>query len=212
MSTLNLTIDQGKTFTRTFYWAVQPYIYKAITACDNAAPIGFTVASHGLTAGWPFWVAGAGNLTPLSTASTAATITKTVNAASDPPSSADLHFATVADANTVKINDINGALLKTYTSGGYIQYLTPVDLTGYSARMNIKSRIGGTTLWTGSTALGDFAIDVAANTIILTIAPAVTAAFDFLRGTYDIEMFTAADASVSLLASGAVTVNREVTA
>lgn len=203
-TTFNLAINQGKTFTATFRWAASPYIYKAITAANNAAPLRLTVPSHGLVDGWPIWVQGAGGLA----ARSGYTVLKPVNARTDPPSSNDIHTATVVDSNTVELNNINGEILTTYTSGGYIQYLTPADLSAYSARMSIRSRTGGELLWSGDSAGGEITINNSTKKITLEISDTDTAAFDFLKAVYELELYTGS--AVSVLASGNVTVTREV--
>jgi hypothetical protein len=183
---------------------MKPYVYKAITAVSNVAPIRLTAPSHGLVDNWPVWVQGAGGLV----AKAGYTVLKPVNARIDPPPASEFHTATVVDANTIELNDINGQILTAYTSGGYVQYLTPVDLSAYSARMTIRTRVGGTSLWTGTSGDGDIVVDNSTKTIALTISDTDTAAFDFLKAIYDLEMYTGS--TVSLLASGNVTVAREV--
>jgi len=50
-------------------------------------------------------------------------------------------------------------------SGGYVVYYTPVNLVGYTARMTIKDKIGGTVLATLVMQAGTgFVIDTAAQT------------------------------------------------
>ena len=58
----------------------------------------------------------------------------------------EYHQVTVIDANTIEFNDVNAAAFKAYTSGGYLQYNTPADLTGYTARMAIKAKAGESNL------------------------------------------------------------------
>lgn len=195
----DLRIVQGKTYTVSFRWATPPYIYKAITAIAKTAPLRLTVPTHGMPDGWRFAIAGVGGMTSL-------------NASADPPRQRDFYTGTVVDPNTIDINDINGTLLSAYTSGGHIQFYTPADMTLMSARMTIRDKVGGTVLWSGTSAAGDIAIDVAKAQVVITIDAVSTAALSDLRGVYDIEMVTPDGADpeiVNLLASGRVFVERE---
>lgn len=135
-----------------------------------------------------------------------------INAEANKLTSRDYHQATVLDANTVEINDINAAGFKPYASGGYIQFGTPVDLTGFKARMTIKNRVGGTELLNLTTTNNRITIDAAARIISLTISAEDTAALTWTSGVYDLEMVSGdTPPVVTALLSGRVTVTKEVT-
>jgi hypothetical protein len=193
----DLIIQQGKTFSRLLRWEVPPIVYKAITAITKTAPVRLTVVGHGIPAGWRATVVSAKGM-------------KEINAVNTPPRGKDYHRATVIDVDTVEFNDVNAANYTAYTSGGYLQYNTPVDLTGMTARMTIKDRVGGTELASFTTENGGIDIDTAAYTITLYMAAADTAAFTWRRGVYDLEMVSA-DGTVTLLLYGDVSVEKEVT-
>ena len=100
-------------------------------------------------------------------------------------------------------------------SGGILQFNTPVDLTGYVARMKIKDKVGGTVL--ASTEAGDtpldilsIALDTAKSTITLTISATATAALIWTKGVYELEMVSSTGVVTAIL-SGKVTVAKEVT-
>lgn len=131
--TKDLTITQGKTFSLVVRWETEPVIRKAITAISLAsgAPRP-TVAAHGLTNGWLCYITRAKGMPQ-------------INAANNPPRDTDYHPATVIDANTVELNDIdpvdaNGREWPAYDTGGFLCWNTPVDLTGYTAAMSILDR------------------------------------------------------------------------
>jgi hypothetical protein len=196
---LNLTIRQGETFLRTIRWESPPFIYKAITAITAAAPVAITAAGHGLATGWRVAVVSAKGM-------------KEINARNTPPRDTDYHQVTVTGADAITINDINSADYTAYTSGGYLQFYTPVDLTAYSARLTIRDRIGGTVLAELTSGLPDnrIALDNANHTITITISATDTAAFAFTKGVYDLEMVSGSGA-VTTIYSGNVVVTREVT-
>jgi hypothetical protein len=89
-------------------------------------------------------------------------------------------------------------------------FYSPVELTGYSARMTIKNRVGGDVLL-ALVSPDDIALDVTEYTITITVSAEDTAAMSFTKGVYDIEMVSPAGI-VTAIFSGNVTVVKEVTA
>ena len=198
-ATKDLTIQQGRTFSLALRWESPPVVYRPITAIAQTAPARLTVPAHGVPDGWRVAITNVKGMTE-------------INAEANKLTSRDYHQATVLDANTVEINDINAAGFKAYTSGGYIQFDTPVDLTGFKARMAIKNRVGGTVLYTLTTENGGIVIDAAAKLVTLNISAADTTLMTFTTGVYDLEMVSGAtQAVVTALLSGRVTVSKEVT-
>lgn len=204
----DLEIKQGKTFSLVLRWETEPIVYKAITAISLAsgAPR-LTVTGHDTPNGWRGAVARVKGMTQ-------------INAKNSPPRASDYVTATVINANTIELNSVtpcddSGTEWPAYISGGFWQFNTPVDLVGYTARMKIKDKVGGTVL--ASTEAGDsplnvlaIAIDNTAKTITLTIAATATDDFTWSKGVYELEMVSPADVVTSLI-SGAVTVAKEVT-
>lgn len=208
MADKDLTIRQGKTFSLVIRWETEPIIYKPITNISFAfgAPR-LTVAGHGCPPGWRAAV-------------TRVKVPKQINAENNPPKASDYRAVTVIDANTVEFNDLapfddNGNEWPAYTEGGFLQFNTPVDITGYSARMKIKDKVGGTVL--ASTEAGDsplnvlaIALDAANKTITLSIPATATDDFAWTKGVYDLEMVSPTGVVTTIL-SGKVTVTKEVT-
>jgi hypothetical protein len=89
---------------------------------------------------------------------------------------------------------------------------TPYDITGYSARMQIRSTYGGTLLLDLTTANGRLVIDGPAGRITISIDAVTTASLVAGEGVYDLEVVSpAATPVVTRLLEGAVTVTSEVT-
>ena len=198
-ATKDLTIQQGRTFSLALRWESPPVVYRHITAIAQTAPARLTVPTHGVPDGWRVAITNVKGMTE-------------INAEANKLTSRDYHQTTVIEANTLDINDINAAGFKPYTGGGYIQFNTPVDLTGFKARMTIKNRVGGTVLCTLTTENDGIAIDAAAKLITLNISAVDTAAMTFTTGVYDLELVSGATpAVVTALLSGRVTVTKEVT-
>ena len=206
--TKDLTIQQGKTFTLVLRWETEPIIRKAIAAIslDTGAPR-LTVTAHGIPNGWR----------------AAVTMVKgmvEINAKNATPRDADYEKVTVVDADMVEFNDVtpvseSGREWSAYVSGGFLQWNTPVDLTGYTSRMKIKDKVGGTVL--ASTDALDtpknvlaITIDAAQKTITLTIAATATDDFTWTKGVYDLEMVSGSGV-VTTIMSGKIIVTKEVT-
>ena len=207
--TKDLTIKQGKTFTLVLRWETEPIVRKAITGVSFAsgAPR-ITAVGHGAPDGWRCAFYGIKG-------------PKQLNAANNPPRSEDYHAATTIDADTVEMNEINpydeeqGTEWPDYVSGGFLQYNTPMDLTGYTARMKIKNKVGGTLLASSDAAdapldVIDIALDNTAKTITLGIAATDSDDFTWKVGVYDLEMVSSTGVVTEIL-TGKVVVTKEVT-
>ena len=202
-ATKDLTIQQGKTFTLALRWETEPIVRKAITGVSftSGAPR-ITAVGHGAPDGWRCTLYGIKG-------------PKQLNAANNPPRNDDYHAATVLDADTVELNDINpydtqGNEWPAYVSGGFLQYNTPMDLTGYTARLAVKDKIGGTVLLSLTTENNGIVIDNAKKTITLTVEATATDDFTWTRGVYDLEMVSPTGV-VTALISGRVSISKEVT-
>lgn len=193
----NLTIIQGSTYYYPIRWETTPIVYKAITGITQAAPCVVTAASHGVPNGWRIAVVSTVGMSEL-------------KAVGNPPYTSEYHPATVLTSNTIELNDVNSTEYTQYISGGYVQYNTPVDLTGYTARMTIKNKVGGTELYSLTTENGRLTITPAQYLIAITLTAAETAAITSWRhGVYDLELVNGAE--VTALMTGKIDIDREVT-
>ena len=87
----------------------------------------------------------------------------------------------------------------------------PVDLTGYTAKMQVRqSPQSGTVLLELSTTNGRITLGGASGTITLALIASTTAAINWRRGVYDIEL-TSGDGTVTRLIEGEIQVSKEVT-
>jgi hypothetical protein len=193
----DIVIQQGKTFNQVVRWESTPIIYKPITGITQAAPVQITATAHGVPAGWRVAVVSVKGMLG-------------INAKNTPPRPSDYHPATVAGANAITLNDVNSADYSPYSSGGYLQYNTPVDMTGFTARMTIKDVVGGTAQETLTSGNGKIVLDNTAKTITILLDAATTAAYTWVKGVYDLEMVSAAGVVTAIL-TGRVTVTKEVT-
>lgn len=192
---VKLTIVRGSTFQRVLRWGSQPLIYKAVTAVPNTAPLRLTATGHGAPNGWPVAIMNLGGMTE-------------ANSLNTPPKMSDYLKTTFIDANTLEFNSINAAAFSPYTSGGQIQYLTPVDLTGYTAKMEFRTRADlSLTPLLSLVSPTNIALDNTAKTITVTIAAAVTKDLVLNNATFDLELVSPGGVVTKLLSGTATTVN-----
>lgn len=185
---LDLHIVQGSTLRDTLRLMQPRYEYRTITALGGS-PLRLTV-DHGLPGNWLAWVEGVSNMQDIN------------RSTRERP-----HRVTVVDASTLEINALSAFGLN--PSGGQLIYKPPVDLTGATARMQIRAGVGGAVLLELTTENGALAI-AGLGTITRTLSAAQTAALTWTDGVYDLEV-QFPDGTVQRYLQGAVTVGPEVT-
>lgn len=185
---LDLHIVQGSTLRDTLRLMQPRYEYRPITALSGS-PLRLTV-DHGLPGNWLAWVEGVSNMQGVN------------RSTRERP-----HRVTVVDENTLEINALSAFGLT--PSGGQLVYKPPVDLTGATARMQIRAQIGGAVLLELTTENDGLAI-TGPGTITRTISATQTAGLTWTDGVYDLEV-EYSDGTVQRYLQGAVTVSREVT-
>ncbi|WP_313308796.1 hypothetical protein [Stutzerimonas nitrititolerans] len=185
---LDLHIVQGATLRDTLRLMQLRLEYRPITAIGGS-PVRLTV-DHGLPGNWLAWVEGSTGLQGLN------------RSTRERP-----HRVTVIDESTLEINALSAFGLA--PSGGQLIYKPPVDLTGATARMQIRAGIGGALLLELTTENAGLAI-TGPGTLVRTLSAAQTAALTWTEGVYDLEV-EYADGTVQRYLQGKVTVSREVT-
>ena len=121
----------------------------------------------------------------------------------------DYHQATVIDADTIEFNDVNASGFKAYGGGAHLQYNTPVELTGYVARLIVKDKVGGVTLFEMTTDNSRIVLDPLSHTITLTVTATDLAAQTWVKGVYELELESPSGV-VTKLMGGAATVAKEI--
>ena len=87
----------------------------------------------------------------------------------------------------------------------------PVDLSGYSARMQARAKVADTaTLYSTTSSGGHLTLGATAGTVTLVIPASVTAAWTFKRAVFDLEVESPSGA-VYRLVKGVLSVDPEVT-
>ncbi len=185
---LDLHIVQGSTLRDTLRLMQPRYEYRPITALGGS-PLRLTV-DHALPGNWLAWVDGVSGLQGVN------------RSTRERP-----HRVTVVDADTLEINALSAFGLN--PTGGQLIYKPPVDLTGATARMQIRAGVGGALLLELTTENDGLAI-TGPGTLTRTMSASQTAALAWAEAVYDLEV-EYADGTVQRYLQGAVTVSREVT-
>jgi hypothetical protein len=189
---LNFKIYQGSTFSEVLRWESSTIKYAAITGITQAAPCVISAIGHGMPAGWRFHITNVAGMTDLNSAD-------------------NYQIASVVATDSITMNAVNSLGYKAYTTGGVVVYNTPVDLTGYTARMQIRAKITDTLpIDEYTTVNGKIQIDTVGKSIILLVDATTTAAYTFSSGVYNLEMISPTGV-VTQLTSGTISLIKEVT-
>lgn len=86
---------------------------------------------------------------------------------------------------------------------------TPINLTGYTARLIARKRVGDAAAVINLTSGSGLALGGAAGTITISIADNVTAAYNFNQLIYNLELTPPSGNDVRLL-KGIITLDKEV--
>lgn len=188
---INFKMYQGSTFREVLRRESSTKVYKPITAITKAAPVVITAVGHGVPAGWRVKVTNVVGM-------------KEIN------NSNDYYTATNTTADTITLNAINALGFTDYTSGGVVEYNQPTNLTGVTARMQIREKLTSTTsLAELTTENGKIIIDTALKTITMLISAADTALFTFSSAVYSMELIEGTE--VTPFIYGDISLVKEIT-
>ena len=189
---INFKVYQGSTFSEVLRWESSLKGYKTITGISNTAPVVITSTAHGIPVDWRIKLSNILGMTEMNLGDTYQLVTGTTS-------------------NTLTINAINALSYRAYVSGGVIEYNLPVDLTGFTGRMQLRSDIDSTVVIAElTTANGGVSIDNTLKNITLMIPSGTTAAFNFITAVYNLELISSGG-QVTSFCEGYVTLTREVT-
>jgi hypothetical protein len=197
MSNFDFTIQQGATFNPQLKFSQPQFSVKAITAITKSGQAVVTATGHGLTVDWPVWIVGVLGMDQ---------INHRTEALRNPSKA---YFGYFVDANTIRLN-VDSSRFAAYVSGGELLYHPPVDLTGFTARMDIRETLDEVTvIHTLTTENAGITLGGVAGTIDLLIPAATTEGFTFGNAVYDLELINGT--VVTRLLGGAITLSKEVT-
>ena len=188
---INFKVYQGSTFGEILRWESSTKVYTPITGITKAAPVVITAAAHGVVAGWRIKITNVLGMTDINSSDT-------------------YRIVSSWESDNITINELNGVGFKDYISGGIVEYNAPIDMYGYTARMQIRAKLNDTVVIEElTTEDGDIVLDNNLKTITINISAEKTAAFTFNTAVYSIEMITGAQ--VIPFANGILTLVKEVT-
>lgn len=185
---------QGSTFSETLHWESNKKVYIPILAIAKAAPtIVQTTINHNLPGTWRVRLANVGGM-------------KEINSAED-----EYYLGTSISSTSVELNAVNSLGYTAYTSGGVLEYNEPVNLTGFTARMQLREKLDSTTVLAEyTTENGKIVIDTATSKITVLVDPITTAGYTFSTAVYSLEVISPGS-QVTQLIVGNITLVKEVT-
>lgn len=189
---INHKITQGSTFNPVMRWESAEKVYVPITNITKSAPVVITATGHNLVNNWRVKFTNIGGMKELN-------------------SDSQYHQCTVVDPNTINVNTINSLGYTAYSSGGVVEYNKPVDLTGFTARMQIRAKVDSDTIIHElTTENGGIVLNNVDKTIKLWISAGVTQTFTFQQAVYSLEMISSGGI-VTQYAAGTISLIKEVT-
>lgn len=185
---------QGSTFSEVLHWETNKKVYIPISTITKAAPtIVQTTIDHDLPGTWRVRLANVGGM-------------KEINSAED-----EYYLGTAITSTSVELNAVNSLGYTAYTSGGVLEYNQPIDLTGYTARMQLREKLDSTTILAEyTTENGKIVIDTATSKITVLVDPVTTAGYTFNTAVYSLELISSGN-QVTQLIFGNITLIKEVT-
>lgn len=189
---ISFKIYQGSTFSEVLRWESSVKTYIPITGISKSAPLVITAPSHNVPKEWRVKFTNILGMVELNSNDT-------------------YYQATSVTSDTITINDINSLGFKPYVSGGIVEYNTPIDLTGFTARMQLRSSLTSPIVLEELTSEnGKINISNINKTITLSIPASTTAAYNFSSAVYSLELISSGG-QVTPFCSGSFSLVKEVT-
>jgi len=190
---LDITVIQGATFSTALHWYGGGKVCKLIESLTPGCPTQITITGHGLP----------------STSDTPVFIQHVKGASRANTKPNQPVVASYIDANSFYIDA--DTVAQTYKANtGLVTYYAPKDLTGWTARMQIRESLEDATVILDLVSPADITIDVSDAKITITIIATVTETLDFDEAVYDLELVDGSG-NVTRLTEGSVTLCKEVT-
>jgi hypothetical protein len=196
---INFKMYQGSTFREVLRWESASKGYAPITGITKSAPVQITVKNNEIPEGWRVKIYGVNGMKEINNTEQYYIVEGVID---NGLNSSGEYIKTLT-------LDINSAAYSTYTSGGFAEYNRPVNLTGYTARMQLRAKLDSNTVITELTTVNNGVIIGLDKTITLTIPATVTAGFNFNTAVYSLELLKSTE--VITFATGNITLVKEVT-
>lgn len=184
-----IEIRKGETYRDNLLWLTENDVFATATAATMAAPPQITAANHGLVSNQPIKL-------------------ECVKPSGHPLNNWE-GVVTVIDPSTFELPDVNAHCYPPVEGSFVVRSGDRKDLTGYTGRMQIRSKEGAVLLEL-TTANGGITIDPVSFQIVVLISATQTAAFPGNRGRFELEMESPAG-EVTKIFTGIVVAFEEVT-
>lgn len=197
---LALSIRKGSAYMTPLRVETGNLSFAAITGMSKSAPLRVIAPAHNIPDGWYAAIVDAGGMTEFN--------------AADSNSIQDREFRRTirVDADTVDFPGTSSANFRDYTSGGYLAFYAPMDLSGYTAAtMDVKSKVGGTIVATFSVAAGTLSIDAASGTVWIILGHTALSSVQPKNYVFDIELANSMTVEAICSADSVLSVLPEVT-
>lgn len=187
---VNFKLYQGSTFTEVLRWESYIKVYKPITNITKTAPAVVTAVGHAMPVGWRALISGVAGM-------------KEIN-------SEEYVIATATTTDTITFNSINASSYTAYVSGGILEYNEPKSLSGFTARMQLRTKVSSTTtLLECTTENGMIALNDTNKMVTISIPAATTELLTFKTAVYSMELVNGS--TVIPFISGNITLDTETT-
>jgi hypothetical protein len=200
LSKLKLSVRKGASADIPLRLETGTLSFAAISAMEKSAPLRVTAPGHNIPDGWYVAIVDAKGMTELNAVDS--------NSIRDN----EFHRVTWIDADTVDFDGISSANFKTYTSGGYLAFYAPMGLASYtSARMDVKTRVGGDVILALNTTDGTLEIEETTSTVWIRLDDDALDGLTARDYVFDIELAHATAVDAICSAESVLTVLPEVT-
>lgn len=186
----NYKIYQGSTFRDILRFESSIKVSKAIQSIAKGGVTVIQAVQHGLVPGWRFKISGVTGMREINTN--------------------NYLFATEVTENSIELADLDSSNYSQYVSGGFLKYNLPEDLTGATARMQIRpNKSSDVVLAELTTENNLIKIDITSGVVSLELPSVTTAAFSFKKAVYSLEIEI--EGIVTTVLTGSIRVEPEIT-
>jgi hypothetical protein len=186
----NYKIYRGSTFRDIIRLESSNKVVKPISEIIKGGVTSIISISHGLTPGWRFKVSGVVGMKEINTN--------------------NFVFSGNVTDDTIQIPDLDSSNYGNYISGGFLKYNLPEDLSGATARMQLRAtKTSDIILAELTTENNLIKLDMASGVIALELPSSITQDFLFKKAVYSLEVLI--EGIVTTVLIGSFRVEPEIT-
>lgn len=196
--TTKLKVPRGATFRKGWVWYDGADVIKDITAIDRGFHTEITAPTHGLpSTDIPVALLDVGELNTLDASGNPSFATK------------DRILAHVLDASKFSV-EVDSTEFTAYTTGGYLVYRPPKNITGYTARMQFRATTKAADVLLELTDTSGITLGGAEGTIDMVMTDVQTTNFPKNSGVWNIELIAPGPGDVTRFDEGTIELTADV--